>query len=266
MNFNITLHPKGEHISDYIRKFNCWESYQSELLLELKRKLSDFIFIDIGANIGYYSLLCATHNIKCLAFEPIKENYERFENSINENKFNSLITLYKFALGDKSENKTFNIAKMNMGLCCVRELNKDINPYQEANVSIKKFDDVIPDISIFNKNFILKLDAEEYELEVLKGMSNAFSTGKISHIFVEISKYQIELFDILKRYNFYIGVNIGYDPETGKTINWDSKHLDNPIYYNNINNIQNRIEDIFKSPPDKNRSNQQMYLFFNLFL
>jgi len=264
--FNITLHPKGEHISDYIRNFNCWESYQSELILELKRKLSDFIFIDIGANIGYYSLLCASLNIKSIAFEPIEENYQLFERSINENNFNSLITLHKLALGDKCENKTFYISKINMGLCSVQELNKEINPYQESNVCIKLFDDVIPDISIFNKKVILKLDAEEYELEVLKGMTNALSSGKISHIFMEISKYQSDMFDILRKYNFYLGVNIGHDPQTGKTIDWNSTHLDNPLYYSNIDIIQKGIENVFNSPIENNKSKQQMYLFFNLFV
>jgi len=44
------------------------------------------IFIDIGANIGYYSLLASNileKNSNIYAFEPVKETYKRFEKTLN---------------------------------------------------------------------------------------------------------------------------------------------------------------------------------------
>jgi FkbM family methyltransferase len=79
-------------------------------------KKDKLLFIDIGANIGYYSLLAASIGIKCIAFEPIQKNYRLFEKSIKQNNFQHLIKLYKIALGEEHKMVEFNIINHNMGV------------------------------------------------------------------------------------------------------------------------------------------------------
>jgi hypothetical protein len=56
-------------VSYDIRRYGSWEPYQSELTLELLRTLPNKVFIDIGAHIGYYSIIAAKHGFDVIAFE-----------------------------------------------------------------------------------------------------------------------------------------------------------------------------------------------------
>ena len=76
MNFILNLHESDEYISKYIRDNNTWEPLTTEIILELlKENTPDTVFVDIGANIGYFSMLAASKNFPVVAFEPVEANY-----------------------------------------------------------------------------------------------------------------------------------------------------------------------------------------------
>ena len=82
MNFILNLHEGNEYISKYIRAYNCWEPLTTELILELfKQKTTDTVFVDIGANVGYFSMLAASKNIPVVAFEPVESNFSLLKKS-----------------------------------------------------------------------------------------------------------------------------------------------------------------------------------------
>lgn len=61
--------------------------------------------IDIGANIGVFSLYCAIHGAKKVySFEPSEESFEFLNKNIVENGFEKIIVPFKLAVHDK---KTF---------------------------------------------------------------------------------------------------------------------------------------------------------------
>ncbi len=74
------------------------------VFMEMIRNAS--IFLDIGANIGYYSILAAKCNphIKILAFEPFPDAITAFERNINKNQIQD-IDIVGYALSNK-EGKT----------------------------------------------------------------------------------------------------------------------------------------------------------------
>lgn len=80
--FKINLHKHSEWISNFIRKNNYWDKIDTEILNEMFKKNKNMIFVDIGANIGYFYLFLSSFGVKSIGFEPMKENYELFEKSI----------------------------------------------------------------------------------------------------------------------------------------------------------------------------------------
>lgn len=63
---------------------------------------NEVYFLDIGANIGWYTLAAASLGFKTLAFEPFNENLHYIEQSLLVNEgFSDLVTVYDYALGDK---------------------------------------------------------------------------------------------------------------------------------------------------------------------
>lgn len=205
--FHIELHNK-EYISDYIEKYGCWEPITTEILIELfNEREYDTIFVDIGANIGYFSLLAAQQGVPTIAFEPVAANYALLEKSIDKNNFRNLIQPCMVALSNKREKITINISNFNMGLCSTRKLLPEDFSYSQTSMS-ETLDDYFG-INTHN-NLIIKIDVEEHEKKVLQGMEQTLASGKVSHIILEIARHDSEIFDLLRKYNFNYCVNLGY--------------------------------------------------------
>lgn len=265
--FVLYLHD-DEYISNHIRKYGCWEPITSEILLELwstertssfRRPLSvhsQTTFVDVGANIGYFTLGALQQGIQTVAFEPIASNYNLLRSSIIKNGYENSVKTYMVALSDIEERVNINVSKKNMGLCSTRKLLDSDYSYTQSCIT-KRFDDYF---GIDTKNpLIVKIDVEEQETKVLKGMTETLRSGKVTHIIIEISKYDKELFNILREFGYDYVVNIGYTNETSvsQTINIHSNHLNNPIYHTTIDVLENEMIK------DLNTDNtQRMILFY----
>lgn len=89
----LSLHPNGEYISDWIRERNS--HYELENLLKVSMLCNFKKFVDVGANIGNHSNFFSQLGASGYAFEPSKANFELLEKNVP-----SFITL-QTALGSK---------------------------------------------------------------------------------------------------------------------------------------------------------------------
>jgi FkbM family methyltransferase len=160
-------------------------------------------FIDIGANIGTWSLYAS--NIvgvsgTILCFEPHPKNYNFLSQNIKLNNFNNIQT-FNFGLSDSDTLLNFTNTFDTMNHVSDSKSNNTII------VPVKKLDD-------FTKNFniidLIKIDVEGYELFVLKGaIATLRKTKKI--IFESDSRLQnnynyktTDIINFLKNENFVI--------------------------------------------------------------
>lgn len=130
--------------------------------------LQDFLkagdtFVDVGANIGWLSLVGADRvakNGKVYAFEPVPTTFDILKSNKKLNEF-SQIELNQFALGNKEETLTIYPEKENRGGASI------LNHHSEKGVDIevKKLDNLIINSTIN----VIKIDVEGFELDVLKG-------------------------------------------------------------------------------------------------
>jgi len=149
-------------------------------------------FLDIGANIGYYTLIFA--NIKNIyAFEPNKKSYHKLKENIKLNNQN--VNTYNFALSNKNSNAEIwytDINKMG-GSSVFNEEDHELKKYKyeklfKEKILLKKLDDVI---SFKNLNILIKIDVERHEKNVLEGMKKLINQNNII--------LQIEIFDERKK-------------------------------------------------------------------
>jgi FkbM family methyltransferase len=56
------------------------------------------LFVDVGANLGYFSLAAASLGAHVIAFEPMSRNALKFSKSIAKNRFEDRITLFQNAV------------------------------------------------------------------------------------------------------------------------------------------------------------------------
>lgn len=131
-------------------------------------KIKEGIFIDIGANIGYFTNLCASicKEGKVIAFEPIEKIYKQNLESIKKNKFNN-IELFKLACGSENKVSEIYISGGCIGSSTLLNYRNDI--IRTEKVEIKKLDEIFKDVKRID---LIKIDIEGFESEALTGAIN----------------------------------------------------------------------------------------------
>ena len=114
-------------------------------------------FLDIGANIGYYSLMAAKLGAtKIIGVEPNPQVLERFKANIKFNKFEKLIKTFQIGVGEKQGSMELNLSEIDMGSSSIvnTKLNSD-------KIKIK----VIPLSELLKKEGITKVDVLKIDIE-----------------------------------------------------------------------------------------------------
>lgn len=143
--------------------------------------------IDIGANIGQYSLFSAKLGHKVLAVEPFYDNIVRLKHSIAFNKFENNVILIGNALSNKrNELKVLTSFKSNVGAQSIIHedqalLKEKTNKYVVETIL---FDDLI-DFLPKGKKVIMKIDIEGYETFAFENATKIFDHVDIKCIYME---------------------------------------------------------------------------------
>jgi len=94
--FSMKVIPKWNAISDEILLTKNYEPHVSKHVAEAVKP--GMIFVDIGANIGFYSMLAGSLGAKVEAFEPHSRNVWLLENNVRLNGFE--VAIHAVALAD----------------------------------------------------------------------------------------------------------------------------------------------------------------------
>jgi FkbM family methyltransferase len=119
---------------------------------------ADSTFIDIGGNMGIYSLVAAKYinqTGRILSFEPNPIMFERFKFNIQTNNFDQLIKLYEIGIADKEKEFSLALLKTNLGAATI------VGDYGEGNVKIK----CRPLLNVLREQNIQKIDLLKIDIE-----------------------------------------------------------------------------------------------------
>lgn len=131
------------------------------------------VFLDIGANIGTYSILFAGKGLTGFAFEPVRSNLEAFEKNVALNEMQDKIQIYPIALGSHKHTANFTFDPVNTGASHLTDDHIDaeeiVNPEFE-DIEVDTLDNIMDELNIDPaKKIIIKIDVEGMEIDVLRG-------------------------------------------------------------------------------------------------
>jgi FkbM family methyltransferase len=198
-----------------IKYFNSFLKVGVTPSIEHQNLFKDYKFnklIDVGGNIGQFSLFASQKNInKILIFEPIisctKKIRKIFKNDKN-------IKIFNYALGNKKTIKKIYITNKIDSSSFFKPsslLQKELKIHSNHTEKVKIFRaDEILNKELKTDRILLKIDTQGYELEVLKGFGKKISS--IYAIYCEcsyIKMYQCQpVFKDIEQYlnnkNFYL--------------------------------------------------------------
>jgi len=195
-----------------------YKGFEETELLFIRRYLNeDDIFIDIGANIGLFSLHAAQvigKKGKVIAFEPTPVTYSRLLLNVSLNHFNEIVTCNNLGLSDKKGLLKMNISNNGYDAWNTFALPTETFFNEQIDVPVETLDNYLSDhnISISNISFI-KVDVEGWEAYVIRGASNFLKNKDAPSLLVEFTEENAfaagtncyELYDLIKSfgYNWY---------------------------------------------------------------
>jgi FkbM family methyltransferase len=187
----LTLFVHGSEdkfVSQTIRTTGIWEPYETSLLFELLQPGS--VFVDVGANIGYFTVLAASivgEGGKVFAFEPDPDNIRLLRTSVELNKFQSQVESVEAGLSNTAMAGQLYLSEDNLGDHQIfpGEDGRDSLPITLCNGS----DYLRPCLT---KLDLLKVDTQGSEFQVIGGLMPLLQQLPcIPHIIIELTPYSL---------------------------------------------------------------------------
>ncbi len=159
------------------------------------------IVLDIGANIGIYSLYAAKAGARVIAFEPEEENFALLQRNVVEWP---TIEAVHMAVADEN-----GLRKLSVPFRCSTGQWSLLQEGEGQNVHCISFHDIVQRWALLHID-ILKMDIEGAEYQLLQSMSQS-DLAKVRRIFLEFhDEYQHHHFStivrILEAANFLVTV------------------------------------------------------------
>jgi FkbM family methyltransferase len=195
-------------IQGYIYCFGIWEPSLTRFIQSRLEGLSNRTFVDVGANIGYFSLLigrCMPKG-KVVAIEAFPTIFDHLIENININGYNNIKAVNCAATESPNPVSMYYAGVYNEGLTTSI---KGIFNSAPTVVEGRPLGDILSDLEIRTTRLV-KIDTEGAEYSVLKGMFPILHRfPKDVEIVVEITpsalddKEMLEIFTSFKDEGFY---------------------------------------------------------------
>ncbi|HEY9154048.1 MAG TPA: FkbM family methyltransferase, partial [Opitutaceae bacterium] len=198
--------------SDWIKLHGQHESGTEQFILDHLKPQSTFL--DIGANIGYFSLLAAiTAKAKAVAFEPQQQIADLLVQSAIYNGVQDSIKVEKVALSNTPATMKMSFSPGNTGHSQLVEA--DSSDAQSYLVPVVPLDEWMTHNPLGTVS-VCKIDVEGVDLQVLEGMSKLLSRDQpalvielIDENLAAFGSSHSTLFDFLKVHG-YVDVSSRY--------------------------------------------------------
>jgi len=168
----------------------------------------DDCFVDVGANIGSYTVLAAgAVGARVIAIEPIPSTFAHLERNVVLNGLSSRVQLHRIGLS-----ATPGLLKFSADLDTVNHVLADGESGPSIDVPVRPLDEMLRDAA----PVVIKIDVEGHERSVLEGAERTLAHAGLLAVIMETNgsgaRYGVsdaDLLAIMKRHGFS---PMGYDP------------------------------------------------------
>ena len=165
--YGILLTPP---ISPRTQMLGIYETPASKIL---EKELKDArLFIDVGAHVGYYTLLASKIAKEIISIEPNPFNYKLLKFNLRINKIKNAYAL-NIAASNYNEESGIFIPKLK-GKIATDESRLD-NNISRIKIKVVKLDDLL--LKIGKNPDVIKIDVEGSEMQVLEGLQETLRKG-----------------------------------------------------------------------------------------
>lgn len=175
--YKLSVIPGDLGISSELLMFKTHEPLTTKLLSkEIKKGMT---CLDVGGNIGYYTLLesdIVGDEGKVIAIEPSPPNFEYLQKNLEIHKRKN-INAFNFAAADKDGVVNFLVYRESNGSFTIPDGETTNLPGEIIKVKAKRLDTFLEEINLNHIDFV-RMDVEGYESHIIQGMTNTINNSK----------------------------------------------------------------------------------------
>lgn len=217
--------------------YGLFEFEESIFLIHLLNKQD--LFLDIGANVGHYSLLMSgLKQTRSIAIEPVPKTFSLLEKQIELNNLNHLIQAINIGVSNKNGELYFSTDRGTM--------DRIVNSNYKNSVVVKV--ETIDSLLSKKAPVAIKMDVEGYEKYALQGASDVLNNEDLKVIVLELNDsgrtYNIsddEVYQMVLGYGFK---PFKYQPENRHLIQLETfnENQFNTIFIRDLDFVLKRIK------------------------
>ena len=167
--FWMHVEPGDEAISPWLCSDGFWEAWVTTWLM---RELQPGdVFIDVGANVGYFTMLARSMGARVVAFEPNPRVAKLLQRSLDEVHATDVV-LVTGAVGDQ-------VAAVDLGVPVGHSGGASIMGVSDSEYTIstlvRPLDDVLRALPDYASPNVIKVDAEGAEPQIWRGMQETLA-------------------------------------------------------------------------------------------
>jgi FkbM family methyltransferase len=191
--------PESQPPVSYIRKNGIWGPMETQIFKEVlnwrcdksKSTKVNPLVVDVGGNIGMFSLYSAALGCRVQTYEPIPGPFYFLRLSVFLNGFEDNIQTNNVAVDEEPGKTVIEMNHLDWGSANIRVMDKEKDfeiEKNKANSLVVKTTGLSQEIK--EDVLLLKIDVEGFEDNVFKGLLPVFDEYSIENIVVEMKKYR----------------------------------------------------------------------------
>ncbi|MDT0633243.1 FkbM family methyltransferase [Rubrivirga sp. S365] len=177
--------------------YGTYGPYLADLIEAIDRP---FVFLDVGANQGLFSLLAARnpHCRRAVALEPVAATYQALCANIAANRLEDRVVAVQCALSDRTGSGTMTVSASHSGVATLGGHLADASGERSEPVRLTRLDDLDP--SLFSGLPIFaKVDVEGHETVALHELTGSAQADRLMAVFFELDERWTDAEAVLDR-------------------------------------------------------------------
>ena len=168
--------PQDKHVSQQLLREGIWEPYETSLVQALLGPGD--VFVDIGANIGYFTVVAASlvgTSGQVFAFEPDPANYRLLLKNTRHNDLQACVEAVQAGLAQDDSAGTLYLSEDNLG---DHQIYPTKNPRDQLDIKLLNGSAVLGRLlrrAGQTKVDLIKVDTQGSEAAVMAGLMDALS-------------------------------------------------------------------------------------------
>ncbi len=165
---------------------------------------SDEVMLDVGANVGMYSIWAAkTRGVRVYAFEPESQNYALLNRNIIYNHLSSRVTAFCTALSNDTGFDLLHLADFNFGRSChsfgsTLNFRLEEQKFAFTQGAFATTVDLLVQSGTMPAPHHIKIDVDGFEHKVIEGAKQTIAGPTVRSLLVEINQNLAEHMDIVE--------------------------------------------------------------------